>query len=274
MQSLLKFLLRIHLFLLFVLFEIFSISLLVKHNDFQQVRFINFTRQFSGKYYERMSDFRQYLSLKEENTALAEENAHLNDLLSKISYSLQVDPETYVDSTFFQRYEYINARVVNNSVNKQRNYITLNLGSDAGIEPEMAVINGDGVVGVVTGVSKGFSTAISILNRDFKISAKIRKNGYFGSLSWTGQSFDEAILSEIPLHADIAKGDSVITSGYSTIYPEDVLIGYISEFEEIGGTFFKITVKLSVDFRKLSNVNVVKSLLKDAQLELESESHD
>jgi len=116
-----------------------------------------------------------------------------------------------------------------------------------------------------------FSTVISLLNTNLRVSAKIKKNNAFGSLSWDGVDHQEAVLYEIPYHIDISKGDTIITSGFSTIYPEGILIGTIKNFEVEGGNFYVIRVKLSTDFKRLTYVNVVSNLRKGEQIELENQ---
>ena len=272
MRSFFDFLLRIHFLLLFILIEVFSFILLINNNNYQQSSVVNFSRQFSGRYYSRISNVKQYLSLEEENKKLAEENIRLLNLLES---SINKNRDIYgniVDSLTNQQYTYITAQVVNNSISKKHNFLTLNKGYASGIKPEMAIISQDGVVGIVKGVSRNYSTVISLLNFDFKISSKIKKNDFFGSLSWDGTNYRYATLKEIPLHADVQIGDTIITSGFSSIYPEGIVIGYISDFEEKTGSFYEIKVKLSVDFKKLKNVYVVRDLLQKEKIELEEQT--
>jgi rod shape-determining protein MreC len=148
----------------------------------------------------------------------------------------------------------------------------LDKGSQQGLRTEMAVVSKGSIVGIVKGVSKNYATVISLLNIDLRISAKVKKNGYFGSLNWTGEDYQTALLKEIPLHADIMIGDTIITSGYSSIFPEGVLIGFIKDFEEKSGSFYDIEVELSTDFKSLSNVNVIGNLLQTEIKNLEKEA--
>jgi rod shape-determining protein MreC len=164
--------------------------------------------------------------------------------------------------------------VINNSINKQFNFITLNKGSLHGIEPEMAVIAPDGVVGVVYATSGNYSTIIPMINRNFRLSAKIRKNGYFGSLSWAGSGYQKTILEEIPFHVDVQHGDTIVTSGYSAIFPEGIIVGTINEFEAREGNFYTISVDIAVDYKNLLHVNVIRNLLQEEQRELERISGD
>lgn len=198
MRSLLNFLLRIHFLLLFILIEVFSIALLVNNNHFHKARFVNFTREFSGNLYQKTTDLKQYLSLVEENQQLVEENNRLLNIIESTYKSDEIFFRSVNDSIFNQRYRYTSARIINNSVNKKHNFITLNKGSLQGIKPEMAVVSGGSIVGIVKGVSNNFATVISLLNLDYKVSAKVKKNEYFGSLSWDGEGYQTAILTEIP----------------------------------------------------------------------------
>ena len=147
--------------------------------------------------------------------------------------------------------------------------MTMKKGRLHGIEREMAVISTEGVVGVVYQVSGNYATVIPLINRDFRLSAKIRRNGYFGSLSWPGEDYRQAILEEIPFHVDIHPSDTIVTSGYSAIFPEGIPVGTVRDFEVLEGNFYTITVDIAVDYKKLYHVNVVQNLLRDEQLELE-----
>ncbi len=269
MRSLLDFLLRIHFLILFILIEVFSIILLVNNNHFQQSAVVNMSRQISGRYYTRTSNLKQYFSLAEQNRMLAEENTKLMSILESKHRIEKQDIIHVYDTIRNQQYTHTPAQIINNTINNKHNYLTLNKGYQHGIKPEMAVISQDGVVGIVKGVSKNYSTVISMLNLDYKISAKVKKNQYFGSLSWDGVNYRTVILNEIPLHADIQVGDTIVTSGFSSIYPEGVMIGTIKEFEEKAGSFYEIEVTLSVDFKRIYHVYVVGNFLREERLLLE-----
>jgi len=133
----------------------------------------------------------------------------------------------------------------------------------------MAVISSNSVAGVIVGCSKDYSVAMSILNLDFKLSARIKSNGYFGSLSWDGRDYRYAILSEIPQHVLVNVGDTIETTGYSAIFPEGAMVGTVSDYEKFGGDFYKITVLLSNDFKKMHFVDVIGNMKKTEQMQLE-----
>jgi rod shape-determining protein MreC len=173
------------------------------------------------------------------------------------------------DTTYKQQYQYVPAKVISNSVNKQKNFFTVNRGKAQGVKADMAVTSGDNVAGVIVGCTENYSVAISLLNIDFRVSARIRSNGYFGSLNWDGRNPRHAVLNEIPQHITINEGDTVETTGYSAIFPEGVGIGTVSDIRKSGSDFYRITVDLFTDFRKLSFVNVIGNLRRTEQTGLE-----
>jgi len=271
MKNLLKFILRIHFLLLFVIIEVLSVSILVNNNNYHRISYLNFTSNISGEIYERINNFRLYLSLKNENDMLIEENSRLNNILQTAYRSDDIFFRSVNDSINKQKYYYTSARVINNSINKQHNFITLNKGSNDGIREEMAVVSKDGVVGIVKAVSKNYSTVISVINKDLRISARHKKSGYFGSAYWNGEKYNKAVLSDIPLHAQINIGDTIVTSGYSSIFPGELPIGYIASYNKKGGSFYEIEINLSVDFKKINVINVIDNVMKEEKIMLENE---
>ncbi|MEA3316953.1 MAG: rod shape-determining protein MreC [Bacteroidota bacterium] len=272
MRNLLKFILRIHFFLLFVIIEVFSVSLLINKNNFHRISYLNVTSKISGDLYEHINNFKLYFSLKEENEMLVKENARLRNILQTTYRSDEMFFKSFDDTINKQKYFYSPARVVNNSVKTQHNFITINKGRENGICEEMAVVSKDGVVGIVRAVTDNFATVISLINRDLKISSKHKNSGYFGSVYWNGEKYNKAILSDIPLHAQISIGDTIVTSGYSSIFPGDIIIGYISAYSKKGGSFYEIEIDLSVDFKKLSFINVIDNSLRVEKNKLEEQT--
>jgi rod shape-determining protein MreC len=183
------------------------------------------------------------------------------------------DPGFYTvsDSIRDQQYEFTSAILVNNSVNRQKNFFTLNKGKKQGIDIDMAVIGPDGVAGLIVASSDNFSVAMSLLNIDFRLSSRIMPSGYFGSLTWDGSDYRYGVLNEIPQHVQISIGDTVETTSYSSVFPQGKMVGVISEYEKSGSDFYRIRVLLSTNFRKLSHVNVIKNLRKEEQKSLEKE---
>ncbi len=276
MKNLIHFIFRHGFIILFLLLEIVSIELLIQHNIYHRAGYIRFSHAVNGYISTRVIAFKDYLSLKKINNRLNIENVELRNTIARLTL-LRADTTRIIEDTIRKKqYRYIPARVVNNSVNKQYNYITIDKGSADGIRPEMGVATANGIAGVVHYVSPHYATVISVLNTRLKISAKIKKNNFFGSLSWTGTGTAEAILNEIPYHAPVAKGDTIVTSGYSVIFPENIYIGVISDYDADEGNFYTIHVKLSTDFRNLSYVYIIENILAQEKQQLENipEPHD
>lgn len=271
MKNLLQFIIRFHFAILFVLIELVCLLLVVRYNNYHNVKFLNSSNSFCAVIYSGVHSLQEYFSLAQTNEELARENARLHNLMES-SYRLSEDSILQiVDTAYRQQYLYRWAQVINNTVNRQQNNIILNRGRKQGIEPEMGVVTPQGVVGIVRSVSDNYATVISLLNKQFRVSAKIRKNGYFGSLTWDGKDYRKARLYEIPYHVPINIGDTIETSSYSAIFPEGVLIGTVCDYKRTsGGNFHDIVVELSVDFKSLSYVEVVGDLLKEERLELEN----
>ncbi|MBE9467280.1 MAG: rod shape-determining protein MreC [Bacteroidetes bacterium] len=275
MRALINFFLKHYYFLLFLAFELFSVFLVIENNNYQKSSFLNSANFISGNIYNGLSNFNSYINLYELNEKLSSENTQLYNSLKTTYKSNKISLLEIYDSTYFQQYVTTSAHVINNSVNRQNNYLTIDKGENQGVYQEMAVTSPTGIVGIVKNASNNFASVISILNTNVHISAMIKKNEYFGSLIWDGKNYKEITLKDIPNHVNINIGDTIITSGYSSIFPKGKLIGVISDFEhEKGGNFYLITVKLSTDFKKLSYVYVIGNLLKQEQKDLEKTSEN
>lgn len=273
MRNLLRFLTKNSFIFLFLILEIFAFWMLIANNNYQNSKFLNSSNFFVGNFFSTIHNVKDYFNLKEVNKELAEQNAKLQ--ANNISSFVKVYGRIYQinDTSYHQTYMYSAAKVVNNSTNKRQNYITIDKGDLNGIEAEMGVISAQGIVGIVKNVSKNFASVMSVLHDKNKISAKIKKSGYYGSLVWEGNNYREAQLIDVPNHVKLVKGDTVVTTGYSSIFPENILIGTVKEFElPEGNNFYNITVEFAVDFKKLSHVYVVRSLQKKEKDELEAKS--
>ena len=258
--------------IVFLLLEVVSGILLVRNSTYQRAAVISTSNELVGKIYTAYSNVTDYLVLGETNRILSAENARLRRADSVSFYDPSFRVLRVNDTIGLQQYEYISARVVNNSVSRVNNYITLDKGSLQGIQPEMAVMGSNGVVGIVKDVSEHFSTVISILHSSTKISSKIKKNNYFGSSVWDGENPQIAKLLDIPSHAQVKVGDTIVTSTYSGIFPRDILVGVVSEIGTSGESFKEIKLKLATDFQKLSYVYVISNLLKSERDTIEAKN--
>jgi rod shape-determining protein MreC len=167
------------------------------------------------------------------------------------------------DSTVISQFDFVSAKVVSNTVNRFTNFLTINKGSQQGLQPGMAVISALGAVGKVRTVSSHYSVVTSLLHVDVQVSALLKRTGHFGTIQWDGVDPDYVKFKFIPRHVQPVKGDSVLTSGYNAIFPEGIMVGQIEEIELTDELFYDLKVKLSQDFRKLSYVEVVKNSLRN-----------
>jgi rod shape-determining protein MreC len=177
------------------------------------------------------------------------------------------------DTVYRLQYEYIQAKIISNSINKRNNYLMINKGDNQGVRVGMAVISPDGVVGIVKVVSKNFSSVMSLLHSDSKISAKIKRNNFStGSVSWNGKTPGISQMKEVPPHIDVQIGDTIITSGFSLDFPEGVFIGTVNEIRtRPGDNFHTLDIKLSTDFSIIDHVYVVRNLARGEQQELQQQ---
>ena len=267
--------------MLFVLLETISFTMIVTYNNFQRANFLDSSNMFTGSVFDWFSSYSQYLNLKKVNVRLAEENAllrtALQDHLVKTNYGGSMAKDSLylssinTDSLKRANYFFSTARVVNNSVNQQHNYITINKGSLNGVKRDMGVIANGHVVGLVINVSEHYSTVISMLNISWKLSAKIKSNNNYGSLSWNGRDFRKMSLNEIPYHVPVQNGDTIVTTGYSPSFPEGLVIGTITDHSiGTGSNFFKIEVTLAADFKNLVMVGLIENKQKNEINKLES----
>jgi rod shape-determining protein MreC len=253
--------------------EIIAVLILVQGNSYQGSRILRSANRFTGFVYNTSGSIGDYLSLKRANKDLAEENARLHNT-ARSAYII-TDTSAFLtrDSIYQQQYYYMPARVISNTTSKRNNYLMLNKGRIHGILPDMAVVSPAGVVGIINEVSDHYSSVISVLHRRTGISARIVSNNQVGSLVWDGRNYRQGTLMDVPAHARIVPGDTVVTSGYSHIFPAGTLIGTILEYsQEPGNNFYTITLDFSVDYNRLKYVEVVQNLLREEQETLEENS--
>ena len=264
MHNLLRFIKLNQFLLLFILIEGFSITLLLQNNSFQASKTVEFSTQYTSALYNSSSNFSDYLELKETNDYLIIENAKLHSIANNTEY--------FTDSLLIQNknYNYIPTKVINNSVNKRNNFITLNKGSKSGIKNGMGVITNEGVIGVVHSVSKNYSLVLSLLHKKAATGIFLKKNMHTGILKWQGFDYRTAVINDLPVHIPLNKGDTIITNSYSNIYPEGVNIGTIANFTKNSDDgFYNINISLFEDFNNLKYVYVVNSTQSEEQLKLE-----
>lgn len=269
MKNIIKLILKYHFTIIFILLEFISFSLMVEHNNYQRTVFFRHTASFFCYISSYVTDIQEYFSLKSANDKLVEENTNLKNRLEQLAAYRE---HYYLDSLEIQGdYIYYKAKIVNSSFNKTKNYLTLNRGNNDGIRSEMAVCSKDGVIGVVKNTSNHFSFIIPLINVNLRVSAKIKKNGYYGSLQWDGNDYRYSFLNDIPFHVNVEQGDTIVTSGHSSIFPEGELIGFVETVDRETANFLSIKVKLATDFKRQSDVYIVAYRNQEEQKQLEQE---
>lgn len=278
MRNLFAFIYRFRAFLVFVLLEVLCVYLIVRYNTYQGAAFFNSANKYVGRVLEYQSSVSDYFRLASINNTLARENAVLREEVmrhqatAQIDSTEQLDTAIYVstDTTHMLPYILHAGRVINNSVRRTNNYLTLSIGSADGVQPGMGVMSSKGVVGRIKTVSEHYATVTSLLHSQMLLSAKIKRDNTFGTIKWPGGDYRTAQLEYIPLHVNPVKGDTVMTSGFNTVFPDGMMVGTISSVaRESDKSFYTIRVKLSVDFAQLSYVYVVENTHQDERTELE-----
>ena len=255
MYNLIRFIQK-HLFvILFLVLEVLCIVMLTSTQRFHRQKRINTTNDIVGKIYETGNDIGDYFRLGKINRQLAEENAMLRKELAVVTDTTQAYQEFISKDTI---YEFIPARVVNNTVNRPNNYILIDKGKADGIEKDMGVISTDGIVGIVTDVSQHYASIMSLLHSYSTISVRFKNNEHLANLHWGTTNYRYGIIDDIPTHLLLQKGDTVVTSSYSFIFPENLMAGTVMELiESPSGTLNKAKIQYATDFSSLKNVYVI-----------------
>lgn len=258
MQQIVFFFIRNKNFLLFLLLFITSIVLTINTHSFHKNKVSTSANFLSGGIYSFKQDIMDYLSLGKQNRILIEENNRLRQLLTSMEDTVIEVSGAHLDVLL--KFKYISARVINNSYSRSKNHLTLNKGRNDGIKVDMGVISSKGVVGIVNNVSANYATVQSVLNTKSQINAKLKNTEHFGTLIWETESPYEAILIDIPRQVQLRAGDTVVTDGKSTIFPEGILVGTVKEFELAANKdYFNVTISLLNDMTSLRHVYVIEN---------------
>lgn len=271
MQQIFNFLFKNSILLLFLLLLGISFSLVIQSHSYHRSRAVTSANVVSGYVYEQINNVEQYLSLKDQNEQLAKENAQLKNLLfnTQDTTGLPAIDIPQVAGT----YKVIQSRVISNAYNTQENYLTINSGSRQGIKPDMGVVSSLGVVGYIEKTSGKYSTVISILNRKFKMDAKIKKNNHSGTITWNGKNAGFAQLTDVPRLASVRKGDTIVTGNQSTIFPENIPVGTIEKiYIDKRTNYFTIDVRLFNDMTSLGYVYIIENKDRTEVIKLEEET--
>jgi rod shape-determining protein MreC len=260
MYNLRRFILKHHFVILFILLEVISVLLLARSQNFHRNRMISSSNYMVGKVYEWSSEIGNYFRLNTANEQLAEENAQLRMQLSIVYDTSTCHYDIDHGDTL---YKYIPAQVVNNSTNQVNNYIIINKGAVDGIERDMSVISTDGIVGVVTDVSRHYASIMSLLHSKSIVGVRFKTNQEIAGLKWETNNYRYGMVEDIPTHIVLQKGDTVLTSSHSYIFPKDLMVGTVEEFYPTAvDALSKAKIQFATDFATLRHVYVIKDLHK------------
>ncbi len=255
MRQLLNFFLKFRTSILFLILFNISLALTVNVHDYHKSKLLNLTSAVTGSIHEFFSDISNYFNLKNENRVLLLENNRLKELefnIKKTEYKLSKGNEKYKLTT---------ATLIKNSYSLTKNYLIINKGSDNLINEDLGVITSNGIVGVIDKVSNKYSRIISVLNTMSKINAKLKKSNHFGTLEWNGNNSNIVQLHDIQALVELTIGDTIVTSGYSSIFPKNIPIGSIKSFK-LNDTkdLFVIDIKLFNDMTNLEHVHIIENI--------------
>src|SRR5690606_21170235 len=261
MQQILFFLSKNSTKLLFLVLLAVSLTLTIQTHSYHRSKAFTSANAVSGSIYEKTHAVEEYLNLKYQNDILAEENAKLKQILYNSQIILDSSFHVRPDLRIVDDYKTYSTKIINNSYLKKENYLTLRGGSLQGFKKDMGVINAKGVVGIVENVSKNYATVQSILNTKTKIGAKVRNTDHFGTIIWDGKNAGYVQLIDVPKLAQLHKGDSIVTGGISTIFPENIPIGIVDKvYTSKASNFYTISVRLFNDMTNINHVYILENV--------------
>lgn len=257
MRQIIFFFIRNKNSLLFLLLFLISLFLTVNSHSFHRNKIATSANFFSGGIYSIKQNIQDYFNLKTQNTLLVEENNRLRELLSNRNFSRTNFP---ADSNLVPNYTYVQARVINNSFSRSKNNLTIDRGTNDSLAIDMGVVSSKGVVGIVNSVSANYATVQSVLNTNSQINAKLKNTNHFGTLIWETGSPYLATLIDIPRQVPVQKGDTIVTDGKSTIFPEGILIGSIEDYKLAANEdYYELSIALFNDMTKIAHVYVIEN---------------
>ena len=267
MNNLLNFFVKHSAWFIFAIYMVLSLVLLFKDNPYQQSVYLTSANRVSAAVYKAFNGITSYFHLHDINESLQERNAALEmeliELREQMANLALLAPDS-LRQPALQQYTFVMAHVISNSISQPNNYITIDRGHIDGVSPEMGVIDQNGVVGIVNVVGPHAARVISLLNPHMRLSCKLKGSGFFGSLVWDGKSPQHAVLEELPKHITFHKGDTIVTSGYSAVFPEGIIVGTVEGLaRDMSDSFVSLRIKLTTNFSQLSNVRVITNSMKD-----------
>ena len=271
MQQIINFVIRNKTFLLFLLLFFVSIALTIQSHSYHKSKFINSANFFTGGIYESASNVSNYFDLKTQNEILVEENNKLRSQILNGLDSTETSTSKIDTTTYNGRFKIESAKIINNNYSASKNYLTINKGEKNGLKEDLAVITSKGIVGIIDNTSNGYARVLSILNTKSRINAQLKSSSHIGSLVWNAKSSAMVQLTDISKFAPVKEGDTIVTGGQSSIFPQGIPIGIVDHFVlDISGDTYNVDVKLFNDMTNLSHVYIIENLDAEEIKQLES----
>lgn len=254
MRSLIEFFAAKKHWFVFVLLEILSLCLLFQSHNYHNSAFFTTANGFVGGIDEIFSDIGAYFGMPSRNHRLEAENQILREEVIALRQELGVKSR----NQRVKLYRAIGAEVINATIHKATNLMTINKGTKDGVKAEMGVVCSSGVVGIVSLASDHYAIVMPLINTKSMVSCRLADSNSFGTLQWERGDIEEAMLTGVPRHAEVNVGDEVETNGFSDIFPAGIPIGQVIHMEDSSdGLAYILTVKLSTDFSNLRDVSVI-----------------
>lgn len=263
----------------FLILQIIALSFLFRYNQFHEAAFMGIANELTGRVNKKFNNVEYYFKLKKTNEALLVENEKLRNMHRTNFETADTANVSVIDSILvdtiqtYRRYNWFRAKVVGGFTTLQTNYLMIHRGAGQGVKKDMGVVSSQGIVGRVVNVGDNYATVMIVLNRQFRVDAKLKKNGERGSIEWDGLSPEFVSLKDIPRSAEVSIGDTVITSELSSIYPQDIMVGTVAEvFNEKNNNFYLLKLKTATNFSNLQFVYVIEDLQREERILVEKET--
>ncbi len=262
MRQLFLFLYRYRFFFTFLAWEFVCTWLIIRNNDYQSSAAFTSSNQLVAYIYDIRSYFTSYIALPRVNDELAQENKRLYEQIALLKKEIEVLEMNKIKqhADFLSNYEYIPAKVINNSLLRTKNYLTINKGRKDGVEEGMGVVSSNGIIGKVKATTDNYATVISLLHENIQVASRIKKNNIICTTKWDLLDYREANVLEIGRHVNLSIGDTIVASGFSEVYPENYPIGVVKTINyPKSNSFLEVKIRLMADFASLSYVYVIKN---------------
>ncbi|MFI5154900.1 MAG: rod shape-determining protein MreC [Chitinophagales bacterium] len=276
MRNIFLFIRRYSNFLFFLVLQIFALSFLFRYNKYHEAAFMGVAGEITGRLDDKYNGIEYYFQLKKTNEQLLRENLQLRQRLKENYETADTTGKIVTDTVWsdssrrIQKYFYLEAKVVGNSVSSQANYLTIHRGSLQNVKPNMGVVSSLGIVGTVVNVSSNYSSVMSLLHPQYKVVVKLKKSGERGTVEWDGKNPLFVTLKDIPKSAKLSVGDTVVTSPTSSLFPGNIMVGTIAEVvDDKSSNFYTLRLRTATNFFNVEYVYVIENVQSDEQKRLE-----